>query len=98
MRKLFVLTALVAAIALSSCGPDVRIVTFDTKPQGFFKGDSVKLYWVVEHADEVTLDGVPVNKDSGWVKVRFDTTRTYILNAKNGHSERTNKMHVVSQN
>ncbi len=84
-------------MTLSSCGPDVRIVTFDTKPQGFFKGDSVKLYWVVEHADEVTLDGVAVNKDSGWVKVKFDSTKTYILNAKNGHSERTNKMHVVSQ-
>lgn len=97
MKTISFFSILLLATALSSCGPDVRIVTFDTKPQGFFKGDSVKLYWHVQHADEVTLDGVAVDKDSGFVKVRFDSSRTYILDAKNGHSERINKMNVVGK-
>ncbi|HYM20858.1 MAG TPA: hypothetical protein VEW28_07635 [Candidatus Kapabacteria bacterium] len=95
MKFISILTCLVLVLAVIGCGPNVKIVKFDTKQEAFFKGDSVKLYWIVENADSVTLDGLPVAKDSGWKVVRFDTARTYVLRAKNGHSERENYMHVI---
>ena len=95
MKTIARIACAVMMFAATGCGPNVRIVKFDTKQEAFFKGDSVKLYWIVENADSVSLDGVPVAKDSGYKWVKFDTARTYHLRAVNGHSERENYMHVI---
>ena len=95
MKIIALCACIVLVLAVTGCGSNVKIVKFDTKPEGFFKGDSVKLVWIVENADEVTLDGAAVNKDSGWVKVKLDRAKTYTLRAVNGHSERINNMHFT---
>lgn len=82
---------------LFSCGSSVKIVKFDTKPEAPFKGDSVWLYWKVENADEVTLDGQPVAKDSGSVRVLLDKSKVFILNASGNNSVATNKLDIVAQ-
>jgi hypothetical protein len=91
MKKL-AFPLVVAAGLLVSCGPTVKIVKFDTRPEAPFKGDSMTLYWVVENADEVTLDGKQVAKDSGRVRVLLDGPKTYSLHAVGSHSERTKNL------
>jgi len=80
-----------------SCGAPVKIVKFDTKPEAPFKGDSVYLYWQVENAIDVTLDGSPVAKDTGRVRVLLDQSKTFILRALGSNSEVTNKLNIVAQ-
>jgi hypothetical protein len=82
---------------LISCGSPVKIVKFDTKPEAPFKGDSVYLYWQVENAVDVTLDGKPVAKDTGRVRVLLDQSKTFILRALGTNSEATNKLNIVAQ-
>jgi hypothetical protein len=95
MKIIALIACVIFVVTAIGCGPDVRIVNFDTKQEAYFKGDSVKLIWIVENADSVTLNGMPVQKDSGWKAVKFDTAKTYVLRAVNKHSERENYMHVV---
>lgn len=82
---------------LLSCGSPVKIVKFDTKPEAPFKGDSVYLYWQVENAVDVTLDGMPVAKDTGRVRVLLDQSKTFILRALGSNSEATNRLNIVAQ-
>lgn len=82
---------------LLSCGSPVKIVKFDTKPEAPFKGDSVWLYWQVENAVDVTLDGMPVAKDTGRMRVFLDQSKTFILHALGTNSEATNKLNIVAQ-
>lgn len=84
-------------VMLFSCGSDVKIVKFDTKPEAPFKGDSVWLYWQVENAVDVTLDGKSVAKDTGRVRVLLDESKSFILRALGSHSEATNKLNIVAQ-
>ncbi len=84
-------------IFLLSCGSPVKIVKFDTKPEAPFKGDSVYLYWQVENAVDVTLDGMPVAKDTGRVRVLLDQSKTFILRALGSNSEATNRLNIVAQ-
>lgn len=80
-----------------SCGSPVKIVKFDTKPEAPFKGDSVYLYWQVENAVDVTLDGMPVANDTGRVRVLLDQSKTFILRALGSNSEATNRLNIVAQ-
>ncbi len=91
MKKI-VFPLFVIAGLLISCGPTVKIVKFDTRPEAPFKGDSATLYWTVENADEVTLDGKPVAKDSGRVRILLDGPKTFTLHAVGSHSERTKNL------
>ena len=88
---------LLLAVVLVSCSEPVRIVKFNTLPEIPFKGDTVWVYWLVENATSVTLDGVSVNSDSGAVKVLLDRTRTFELVAKGPRSEAVNKLNVVAE-
>jgi len=85
------------AAFLVGCSDPVRIVKFNTLPEIPFKGDTVWVYWQVENATDVTLDGVSVNKDSGAVKVLLDRTRTFELKAKGPRSGAVNKLNIVAE-
>jgi hypothetical protein len=97
MKTLSALLLVIALGFLISCAEPVKILRFDTKPEAPFKGDSVWLYWRVERADEVTLDGAPVAKDSGSMRVLLDKSKTFVLHAKGSSSEATNKLDIVAQ-
>lgn len=88
---------LLLAVFLVACSDPVRIVKFSTLPEIPFKGDTVWVYWVVQNATNVTLDGTSVNKDSGAVKVLLDRTRTFELIAKGPRSEAVNHLNIVAQ-
>jgi hypothetical protein len=96
MKKIFVAVCLLAAV-LTGCSDPVRIVKFNTLPAVPFKGDTVWVYWQVENATDVTLDGISVNKDSGAIKVLLDRTRTFELKAKGPRSEAVNKLNIVAE-
>jgi len=96
MKKIVLVACLVAAF-LVGCSDPVRIVKFNTLPEIPFKGDTVWVYWLVENATDVTLDGVSVSKDSGAVKFLLDRTRTFELKAKGPRSEAVNKLNIVAE-
>ncbi len=93
---LFLVLALFSSIIIG-CGTAVEIVKFDTHPEAPFKGDSVTLFWIVKNATEVTLDDMPVAKDSGGVRVLLNDTKKFSLTAKNSSSERTNNLTIVAR-
>ena len=96
MKKiLFAVCSLIIA-ALIGCSDPVRIVKFNTLPEVPFKGDTVWIFWAVENATEVTLDGATV-KDSGAFKILLDRTRTFELKAKGPRSEAVNRLNVVAE-
>jgi hypothetical protein len=88
---------LLLGLVIIGCGPAVKIVTFDTYPDDVYRGDSAWLYWKIEHADEATLDGKTVNKDSGAVRVLLDSTVTYELRAVGCRSEAVKRLKIVSE-
>jgi hypothetical protein len=96
MKVLKVSMFMLVAAAILSCGAPVKIVKFDTKPEAPFKGDSVWLFWEVENAVDVTLDGKPVAKDTGRTRVLLDQSKTFILRALGSSSEATNKLNIVA--
>ena len=96
-RKLSLLSILIIMIFIG-CADTVKIVKFDTRPEAPFKGDSVTLYWIVQNATEVTLDDMPVAKDSGGYRVLLNESRTFTLKAKNSQSERTNNLNIIGKN
>lgn len=97
LSKIGFLLCVIIITILTSCGAPVKIVKFDTKPEAPFRGDSVTLYWVVENATEVALNGIPVAKDTGMMRVLLDRSQSFILRAHGSHSEATNKLDVVAQ-
>lgn len=97
LKKVGFLSWVVLLSILTSCGTPVKIVKFDTKPEAPFKGDSVTLYWVVENATEVTLNGIPVAKDTGKMKVLLERSETFLLRALGSHSEATNKLEIMAK-
>ncbi len=97
MKQTFRYLPIVLMLFVISCGSPVKIVKFDTKPDAPFKGDSVYLYWQVENAVDVTLDGKSVAKDTGRVRVLLDESKTFILRALGTNSEATNKLNIVAQ-
>ena len=97
MKNLYKYFPMFLLMFVISCGSPVKIVKFDTKPEAPFKGDSVWLYWQVENAVDVTLDGTPVAKDTGRVRVLLDKSKTFILRALGINSEATNKLDIVAQ-
>jgi hypothetical protein len=96
MKKSTLIVCMLAAL-LIGCSEPVRIVKFNTLPEIPFKGDTVWVYWQVENATDVTLDGVSVSKDSGAIKVLLDRTRTFELKAKGPRSEAVNKLNIVAE-
>ena len=97
MKKLVTRYSLLATLVIIGCSDPVRIVKFNTLPEIPFKGDTVWVYWLVENATSVTLDGVDVSTDSGAVKVFLDRTRTFELKAKGPRSEASNKLNIVAE-
>jgi hypothetical protein len=97
MKTAYALLLVIGLSFLISCSEPVKIVRFDTKPEAPFKGDSVWLYWQVDRAEEVTLDGMQVAKDTGRMRVLLDKSKTFILHAKGSSSEATNKLDIVAQ-
>lgn len=93
MKKILVL---ICVLAFIGCSNPVRIVKFNTLPEVPFKGDTVWVFWAVENATEVKLDGVTVG-DSGAVKVLLDRTRTFELKAKGPRSEAVNRLNIVAE-
>ncbi|HEY0841044.1 MAG TPA: hypothetical protein VGD74_12725 [Vulgatibacter sp.] len=70
---------------------DPVIVEFAATPESAIAGEAIRLSWTVEGADSLRLiDGdadLPLPADplpSGWVEVRPDSTRVYILEARRG--------------
>jgi hypothetical protein len=96
MKKIVLAIGVLAAF-LIGCSDPVRIVKFSTLPEIPFKGDTVWVYWQVENATDVTLDGKSVSKDSGAIKVLLDRTRTFELKAKGPRSEAVNKLNIVAE-
>lgn len=90
------LIAVLFVLALIGCSDPVRIVKFNTLPETPFKGDTVWVFWAVENATEVTLDGKNVS-DSGAIKVLLDRTRTFELKAKGPRSEAVNRLNIVAE-
>jgi hypothetical protein len=97
MKKIYTYLPIALMLFLLSCGSPVKIVKFDTKPEAPFKGDSVWLFWEVENAVDVTLDGKSVAKDTGRTRVLLDESKTFILRALGSNSEATNKLNIVAQ-
>ena len=97
MKKIVTRYSLLVTLLLIGCSDPVRIVKFNTLPEIPFKGDTVWVYWLVENATSVTLDGVDVSTDSGAVKVLLDRTRTFELKAKGPRSEASNKLNIVAE-
>jgi hypothetical protein len=100
MKKIFVVRSLFAVLlittVISGCGSDAKIVKFDTRPEAPFSGDSVTLYWEVQNADEVTLDGAHVPA-VGQKRVFLDRSQDFLLTAKGAHSEASKKLEIVAQ-
>lgn len=97
MKNIRAISFVVLVGVFIGCGAPVKIVKFDTKPVAPFKGDSVTLYWVVENATEVTLNGIPVAKDTGKMRVLLERSETFLLHALGSNSEATNKLDIVAQ-
>lgn len=94
MKK--ILSFVTLSLLLASCGDSAKIVKFDTRPEAPFLGDSVTLYWEVDHATEVTLDGTPV-QPIGQKRVLLNKSQDFILKAIGTHSEAQKKLEIVAQ-
>jgi hypothetical protein len=94
MKKLF--GTLTIVLFFAGCGADAKIVKFDTRPEAPFAGDSVTLYWEVQNANDVTLDGAAVSP-IGQKRVLLYKSQDFILSAKGSHSEATKKLEIVAQ-
>jgi len=81
---------------MAGCGQNAKIVKFDTRPEAPFSGDSVTLYWEVQNADEVTLDGAHVPA-VGQKRVLLNRSQDFLLTAKGAHSEASKKLEIVAQ-
>ena len=64
--------------------PAVRILQFTAAPNGILAGERVRLNWIVENADTVTISPAPGSVDSkaGTADVTPAQTTTYTLTAK----------------